>query len=934
MFVSSLDGTISPPPSSSPRPSSPVKATFAPTGLGATLSRFSSLLVWLDPDLAAHLDRKSVNPAFFLVRWLTTLFANEFDLPDLLRVWDRLVSLYPSPSPSPSAPPDEALSPVLGHLLDLSLAAVIMRRSTLMSPFANPLSTLQDLEVSGEAVDRLLASAWEIRERRLGRAPMQNGHRAASSFGSAAGSPAKAGTWRDKVNRLSAQAQAQVAAAQSGPAAKGWGAKWWSGAGTAQGGDESAVSAAHASEFDLDETASIASSSAVSNGRSSVGGLGFGNGGRPGSISLSHPPGSPVKASRGATSDDLTIVDGKRLPPPPARIDERDTLEALIEEQLPRTPAYESDSESGDDEPGLANRAATGWAGFKERLAASDAAAALSMRATNLQIQAQLRAEELAKSRERMTDSDAAAQLAKATTNAAIKAQIVRDQLAEQGKGFDRLKQNAVAAAGRLRASTGAEVGGTPARPGSPVNEPFTPPGFGRSPSVSGFPESPSGVGMARQASSGPKPLLLSGSARRASNVSVDGREALASSHSRRSSMNRSPTLARSPPPRGTDSVSPLSWSRGPGGGAISPSSQATTHAPRSSSLASPPPRVAFHGRTLSGASEGIVSPQFARMPSQVLHQDERESFPPVAGRRGSVEDVGSSALAQSRSREREPLSPIMQEPSPVPPRGFEPSEAFGEPVERRPSPPLQREEALVTAPVLPEPVPAPAPSGRRARSPVEMGFAIPMSESTDGPRYEEPRYDEEQEEQEQGGQEEREAVPSPVQSIQRELHRVSLVDSPISPHSGSGTSTAPTSARPLSGSSFTGGIRAVSPDNRFSVPSSRSAAAAAARADSPSARSASTTPSRHSSRSSAHRHAPAEGHPDDEVVAPDGGEDMPLSRDPSLTGGIQRRGIVRRAGVGAGGRRQKSVASVASLEGAAGVGRRERFAGGVGEEQ
>lgn len=859
-----------------------------------------------------------MNPAYFLVRWLTTLFANEFELPDLARVWDRIISLYPSPTASA----DEALSPVLGHLLDLSLALILLRRSTLISPFANPLATLQDLQVSGEAVDRLLASSWDIRERRLGRLPPGGHHHSTSSVGSVPGSPARAGTWRDKVNRLSAQAQA--AAAQKAPVAKGWGAKWWNGAGAAEAKEGEAVSTAHASEFDLDETGSVASSSAISAAPSSTAGFGFAHG-RPGSISLSHPPGSPTKASRGATSDDLTIVDGKRLPPPPARIDEREMLAALIEEQLPRTPAWESDSDSSEDGPNLAERAKTSWSGFRDRLAASDAAAALSMRATNLQIQAQLRADELAKSRERLGDSDAAAKLARATTNAAIKAQIMRDQLADQGTGFDRIKQNAVAAAGRLRASTGAELGATPARPGSPVNEPFTPPGFGRSPSLSAFPESPSGAGMVRQGSSGPKPLLLSGSARRASNVSIDGREALAGSHSRRSSINRSPTLVRSPPPRGTDSVSPLGWSRN---GPTSPSTIAS-YAPQTSSLASPSPRVGYHGahgRSTSGA-DGIVSPQFSRPVSQVL-QDDNDAQPSPIGRRGSTE------LAQSRSREREPLSPIMQEPSPVVPKGFglPSTDAEG------PAQTAHDSLALVSPPVLPAPVPAPPVSnGHRAGSPVEMGFAIPMTESTDRPRYEVPQYDEykyeyEGEEEKEEEEEELEQVASPVQHAQRELDRVTLVDSPLSPVSGSGSSTAPTSARPLSGASSNGGIRAVSPEDRFSIPSSRSAAAA--RADSSST--SSPTPSRHSSRSSAHQppSAQADVHPDDQVIGIiAGADDQALSRDSSLTGGaqgIQRSRVVRRPAVGAGGRRQKSVASVVSLEGTGAGVRRERFTGAV----
>jgi len=63
-------------------------SSAAPTavGLGATVARFHSLLLFLDPTVADALDRKNVDLGSFVMRWLTTVFANEVRSPrSLLR---------------------------------------------------------------------------------------------------------------------------------------------------------------------------------------------------------------------------------------------------------------------------------------------------------------------------------------------------------------------------------------------------------------------------------------------------------------------------------------------------------------------------------------------------------------------------------------------------------------------------------------------------------------------------------------------------------------------------------------------------------------------------------------------------------------------------------------------------------------------------------
>lgn len=55
-----------------------------------TIGRFQALLAMLDKDLFLHLHKLNVDPRFYGVRWLSLLFAQEFQLSDLLTLWDTM----------------------------------------------------------------------------------------------------------------------------------------------------------------------------------------------------------------------------------------------------------------------------------------------------------------------------------------------------------------------------------------------------------------------------------------------------------------------------------------------------------------------------------------------------------------------------------------------------------------------------------------------------------------------------------------------------------------------------------------------------------------------------------------------------------------------------------------------------------------------------
>ena len=61
-------------------------------GITAKISELEVLLKQTDPELAAMLERLRVSPTFYGFRWITLLMTQEFDLPDVLRLWDSLLA--------------------------------------------------------------------------------------------------------------------------------------------------------------------------------------------------------------------------------------------------------------------------------------------------------------------------------------------------------------------------------------------------------------------------------------------------------------------------------------------------------------------------------------------------------------------------------------------------------------------------------------------------------------------------------------------------------------------------------------------------------------------------------------------------------------------------------------------------------------------------
>ena len=51
-----------------------------------------ALLGRKDPELGSTLTKLRVSPTFYGFRWITLLMTQEFDLPDVMRLWDSLLA--------------------------------------------------------------------------------------------------------------------------------------------------------------------------------------------------------------------------------------------------------------------------------------------------------------------------------------------------------------------------------------------------------------------------------------------------------------------------------------------------------------------------------------------------------------------------------------------------------------------------------------------------------------------------------------------------------------------------------------------------------------------------------------------------------------------------------------------------------------------------
>lgn len=64
----------------------------ASTGINATMQRMSQRLAWVDKPLWRDLRRKDIKEQYYAFRWITVLCSQEWDLPNVIRLWDSILA--------------------------------------------------------------------------------------------------------------------------------------------------------------------------------------------------------------------------------------------------------------------------------------------------------------------------------------------------------------------------------------------------------------------------------------------------------------------------------------------------------------------------------------------------------------------------------------------------------------------------------------------------------------------------------------------------------------------------------------------------------------------------------------------------------------------------------------------------------------------------
>mmetsp|Transcript_6766 Transcript_6766/g.11814 ORF Transcript_6766/g.11814 Transcript_6766/m.11814 type:complete len:319 (-) Transcript_6766:63-1019(-) len=107
-------------------------------GVHAEMRNMNELLKAKDPQLWSNLESKGLSPQFYSFRWITLLLSQEFELPDLLRLWDSLFA-----DPLLVFPFDEIF------FNDIVFCKVV-RNELFLGDFAHNLKLLQSYPSDGE----------------------------------------------------------------------------------------------------------------------------------------------------------------------------------------------------------------------------------------------------------------------------------------------------------------------------------------------------------------------------------------------------------------------------------------------------------------------------------------------------------------------------------------------------------------------------------------------------------------------------------------------------------------------------------------------------------------------------------------------------------------------------------------------------------------
>ncbi|CAB5183186.1 RabGAP/TBC [Rhizophagus irregularis] len=127
------------------------------TGIGHTMKKLNRRLKTYAPDLWRDLERKSLYPTYYSFRWITVMLTQEFALPDVIRLWDSILS---------DRDDDFESTGGFEFLLDFCCAMLMCVKDELLTgSFSDNVKLLQNYPIQDPAT--VLRKAYSLRELRL-----------------------------------------------------------------------------------------------------------------------------------------------------------------------------------------------------------------------------------------------------------------------------------------------------------------------------------------------------------------------------------------------------------------------------------------------------------------------------------------------------------------------------------------------------------------------------------------------------------------------------------------------------------------------------------------------------------------------------------------------------------------------------------------------
>ncbi|CAO3692723.1 unnamed protein product [Rhizopus stolonifer] len=132
----------------------------ASMGINATMWRMSQRLAWFDCALHRDLSKKDIKEQYYAFRWITVLCSQEWDLPDVIRLWDSILADRGMQEDG------KGDGERFEFLLDFSVAMLVCIRQDLMNgDFGDNMRILQNYPI--DDIQVVFNSAYAIRDIRL-----------------------------------------------------------------------------------------------------------------------------------------------------------------------------------------------------------------------------------------------------------------------------------------------------------------------------------------------------------------------------------------------------------------------------------------------------------------------------------------------------------------------------------------------------------------------------------------------------------------------------------------------------------------------------------------------------------------------------------------------------------------------------------------------